>query len=73
MFIVTSAISGIFGLIFLAIWLLLAVYTIVSVLRNHERKLNVLDKILWILLAVVVPIIGSLIYILWKSGRKPEA
>ena len=73
MFILTSAISGIFGLIFLAIWLLLAVYTVISVLRNYEHKLNALDKILWIVLVVVVPIIGSLIYILWKSGRKPEA
>lgn len=73
MYILTSAISGIFGLIFLAIWLLLSVFTVISVLRNHEHKLNLLDKMLWILLIIVVPIVGSLIYIMWKSGRKPEA
>lgn len=73
MFILTSAISGIFGLIFLAIWLLLSIFTVISVLRNRGHQLNVFDKILWMVLIIVVPIVGSLIYIIWKSGRKPEA
>jgi hypothetical protein len=73
MFILTSAISGIFGLVFLAIWLLLSIFTVISVLRNRGHQLNVYDKILWMLLIIVVPIVGSLIYIIWKSARKPEA
>ncbi|HEY0245571.1 MAG TPA: PLDc N-terminal domain-containing protein [Mucilaginibacter sp.] len=71
MYLLTSAITGTFGLIFMIIWALLFVFTLLNILRNHN--LGVGNKLIWIVIILVVPILGSLIYILWKSAQKPEA
>jgi hypothetical protein len=71
MYLLTSAITGTFGLIFMIIWALLFVFTLLNILRNHNVGAG--NKIIWIIIIIVVPILGSLIYILWKSARKPEA
>jgi hypothetical protein len=73
MYILTSAISGVFGLIFMALWLSLAVVTILSILRNQQHTLSVGNKLLWIVIIIVVPIVGPLIYLFWRSSKKPEA
>ena len=73
MYILTPAISGAFGLIFMALWLVLAVLTILNVLRNQQHVLSAGNMLLWILIILVVPIIGPLIYLLWKSSKKTEA
>jgi hypothetical protein len=67
MYLITSAIGGTFGLIFLIIWALLSVYSLINVLRN--RNISGGAKILWVVVIIVVPIVGSLIYLFWKSVR----
>jgi hypothetical protein len=73
MFILTSAFSGVLGLIFMALWLSLAVITILSILRNQGHTLSTGNKLLWIIIIMVIPIIGPLTYLIWKSAKKPEA
>ena len=67
MYLITSAIGGTFGLIFLVIWALLSLYSIINVLRN--RNVNEGTKILWVVLIIVIPIVGSLSYLFWKSVK----
>lgn len=73
MYILTSAFSGVLGLIFMALWLSLAVITILSILRNQGHTLSIGIKLLWIIIIMVIPIIGPLTYLIWKSSKKPEA
>jgi len=73
MYILTSPVSGVLGLIFMALWLCLAVVTILSILRNQGHTLSAGNQLLWIVIILVVPIIGPLIYLFWKSSKKPEA
>jgi drug/metabolite transporter (DMT)-like permease len=68
---VTPAFTGTLGLIFFFVWLLLAVITLFNMFRTHSLNLD--NKLLWIVVIVVVPIIGSLIYFFWISAKKPEA
>ena len=67
MYLITSAIGGTFGLIFLIVWALLSVYSLINLLRN--RNINGGTKILWVVVIIVVPIVGSLIYLFWKSVK----
>ncbi len=73
MYILTSAFSGVLGLILMAAWLVLAVVTILDILRNTEHNLTLGNQLLWIVIIIVIPIIGPLVYLLWKSSKKPEA
>jgi hypothetical protein len=70
MYIITSAISGTLGFIFLVVWVLLVVFTSLSILRNIN--LNIANKILWIAIILVVPILGSLVYLFFKSLRNTD-
>ena len=67
MYLITSAIGGTFGLVFLVVWMVLALYALINVLRN----INITGgaKILWAAIIIVVPILGSLIYLFWKSVK----
>jgi hypothetical protein len=65
MYLITSAIGGTFGLIFLIIWALLSIYSLVNVLRN--KNMNGGAKILWVVIIIVVPILGSLTYLFLRS------
>jgi Phospholipase_D-nuclease N-terminal len=67
MYLITSAIGGTLGLIFLVIWALLSMYSIINVLRDHN--INSGSKILWVMIIIVVPILGSLIYLFWRSVK----
>jgi cobalamin synthase len=67
MYLITSAIGGTFGLIFLILWALLSVYSLINVLRNNN--INGGAKILWIVIIIVVPILGSLIYLFWRNVK----
>lgn len=67
MYIITSAISGTFGFIFLIVWFLLLIFTLVSILRNANLDLG--NKLLWLAIIVVVPILSSLTYLLIRSVR----
>jgi hypothetical protein len=66
-------ISGTLGLIFLIVWVLLVLVALIDIIRDHQQAANLSNKFLWVLIIIVIPIIGSLIYFLWKSSRKPEA
>ncbi|HTD99390.1 MAG TPA: PLDc N-terminal domain-containing protein [Mucilaginibacter sp.] len=68
MYLITSAIGGTFGLIFLIIWALLSLYSLINVIRNPN--VNGGSKILWVVIIIVVPIFGSLIYLFWKSVKE---
>jgi hypothetical protein len=68
MYLITSAIGGTFGLIFLVIWALLSLYSLINVLRNHN--VNGGSKILWVVIIIVVPILGSLFYLFWRSVKE---
>jgi hypothetical protein len=68
MYLITSAIGGTFGLIFLILWALLSLYSLTNVLRNGN--INNGTKILWIVIIIVVPILGSLIYLFWRSVKE---
>lgn len=68
MYLITSAIGGTFGLIFLIVWAMLSLYSLINVLRN--RNINGGTKILWVVIIIVVPILGSLIYLFWRSVKE---
>jgi hypothetical protein len=68
MYLITSAIGGTFGLVLLVIWALLSLYALISVLRNSS--INTGAKILWVAIIIVVPILGSLIYLFWRSVKE---
>ena len=65
MYPITYAIGGTFGLIFLIIWVLLSVYSLINVLRNKNMSGGA--KILWVVVIIVVPILGSLTYLFLRS------
>ncbi|HTD40847.1 MAG TPA: PLDc N-terminal domain-containing protein [Mucilaginibacter sp.] len=67
MYLITSAIGGTFGLIFLVIWALLSIYSLINVLRN--KNINGGAKILWVVIIIILPILGSLTYLLLRSLR----
>jgi hypothetical protein len=67
MYLITSAIGGTFGLIFLIVWALLSLYALINVLRNNS--VNGGAKILWVAIIIVAPIVGSLTYLLWRRVK----
>ena len=69
MYIITSAISGTFGLIFLILWALLVIFALISIFRNSNVNRD--NKFLWFVIVVIVPIIGPLIYWFWHSVKEP--
>ena len=68
MYLITSAVGGTLGLIFLIVWGALAIYTVINVIRTH--KLNLGSKILWAVIIIVVPILGSLVYLFWRKVKE---
>ena len=64
---ISELISGIFGLIFFVAYLILFVYALLDILKNPN--LNQTTKLLWILIILVAPILGSLIYIFWGRNQ----
>ncbi len=46
------------------------IYTIVDVLLTDKRRVRALNKPLWILLVVVVPVIGGLLWLAIGKARK---
>jgi len=68
MYLITSAIGGTFGLIFLIVWALLSLYSLINVLRNNS--INGGAKILWVVIIIVVPILGSLVYLFWRNVKE---
>jgi hypothetical protein len=68
MYLITSTIGGTLGLIFLILWALLSLYSLINVIRN--RNINGGSNILWVVIIIVVPILGSLTYLFWRSVKE---
>ena len=64
---ITSLISGVFGLIFFIIYVVLVVYALMDILRSS--RVNQTTKLLWIIIILVAPILGSLLYIFWGRNQ----
>jgi hypothetical protein len=67
MYLITSLIGGTFGLIFLIAWGLLSLYSLINIFRTHAINLG--SKVLWAVIIIVVPILGSLTYLFWRSVK----
>ncbi len=65
MYLITSAIGGTFGLLFLFTWVLLGIYAFFNIVRN--KNINNGAKLLWIIIIAVVPILGSTTYLFLRS------
>jgi cobalamin synthase len=61
-----SLISGAFGLIFFIAWILLIIYSLMSILRS---SMNPSTKLLWVIIILVAPVLGSLLYIFWGRNQ----
>jgi divalent metal cation (Fe/Co/Zn/Cd) transporter len=64
---VTSIVSGVFGLVFFVIELILIVYALLDIFKNPNFNLN--TKLLWVIIIVLIPILGSLLYIFWGRNQ----
>jgi len=68
MYLITSAFGGTLGLIFLIIWGALSLYSLINIIRTHA--INGGSKILWIVIIIVVPILGSVTYLFWRNVKE---
>jgi hypothetical protein len=59
--------GGLLGIIILALW----VYCIVDVVATDESSVRNLPKLMWLLLVILLPVIGSITWLGW--GRPSEA
>ena len=59
-------ISGAFGLLFFIAWILLFLYALTSILRG---PMNQNSKLLWIIIILIAPVLGSLLYIFWGRNQ----
>jgi len=64
---ISELISGVFGLIFFVITAILVIYALLDVLKNPGLNGN--TKLLWIIIIILLPIIGSLLYIFWGRNQ----
>ncbi|WP_448701003.1 PLDc N-terminal domain-containing protein [Mucilaginibacter sp. AW1-3] len=64
---ISELISGIFGLIFFIAYVILFLYALLDIFKNPN--LNQTTKLLWVLIILVAPILGSLIYIFWGRNQ----
>ncbi len=63
-------------LLFTVLWIGLAVYSIVDILNQRDDSPFGLPKPLWVIIVVLAPLIGSLVWIalrwLGRPGARPE-
>jgi hypothetical protein len=61
-------VSGTLGLILMIVWLALLIFTLFHAIGNKNIDRN--NKWLWVLIMVVVPILGSLVYLFWRLVKR---
>jgi hypothetical protein len=49
------------------VWLILMIYALLQVIKSNVPTNT---KLLWIIVIVVAPVIGSLIYLLWGKDNR---
>jgi Zn-dependent protease with chaperone function len=62
-----SAISGVIGVVFFIVWLVLLVYALWLLLKSRSTNLGA--KLLWLFIIVLAPILGSLLYLFWSRTQ----
>ncbi|MCO1575397.1 PLD nuclease N-terminal domain-containing protein [Crossiella sp. SN42] len=50
---------GVFGLLLLALW----IFCIIDVIRTPEGETNHLPKMLWLLIVIIIPTVGSIVWL----------
>ena len=60
-------IGGLFRLLFGIIWFILLVVTLMDLFKS-TAPLN--TKLLWLIVILIVPVMGSLVYLLWGRYQK---
>jgi hypothetical protein len=61
-------VSGTLGLMLMIVWLALLIFTLFHTIGNKNIDRN--NKWLWVLIMVVVPILGSLVYLFWRLVKR---
>ena len=66
-FVAILFIGGFFKFIFGIIWFILIVMAVLDLLKS---SLPINTKLLWLILILLAPVLGSLIYLLWGRHQK---
>ncbi len=61
--------GGLFGLLVLALW----VFSLVDIVTTAEDEVRHLPKLLWLLLVLLIPLAGSLVWLLAGRPRQISA
>ena len=60
-------IGGLFRFIFGVIWFILIVITLMDLFKSN---LPTNTKLLWLIVILIAPVLGSLIYLLWGKNQR---
>lgn len=60
-------IGGLFRFIFGVIWFILIVITLIDLFKSN---LPTNTKLLWLIVILIAPVLGSLIYLLWGKNQR---
>lgn len=63
-----SFVTGTLGLIVMIVWLGLLIFTLLHAIGNRNLDKN--SKVLWVAIMIVVPILGSLVYLFWRMVKR---
>ncbi len=64
---ISELISGVFGLIFFVLYVALFIYALLDIIKSSRFNQN--TKLLWIIIILIAPILGSLIYLVWGRNQ----
>ncbi|MXV50026.1 hypothetical protein GS399_03510 [Pedobacter sp. HMF7647] len=59
-------ISGLFSGIVGLLWLILIIYALYDIIKSNMPQNT---KLLWIIIVLVAPILGSIIYLIWGKNQ----
>lgn len=68
MYLITPTFSGILGAIVFIAWVILAFIALLNIFRTPW--LNATSRLVWIVIIIVVPVLGALVYLFWKKVKK---
>ena len=61
-------IGGLFRFIFGVIWFILLIITLMDLFKNN---LPINTKLLWLIVILLAPVLGCLVYLLWGRHQRP--
>ena len=61
--IIGSSFKGIFGIV----WFILMIYALLDVFKSNKPQNT---KLLWIIVILIAPVLGSVIYLLWGRNQR---